>query len=85
MTVRVPASQQSGTTREPQEPEQYPDRQTIRGTQPEGSVQRLVKVLAFLNLLNGQRLELEPSFGAADAPASRYSTRIAEGFNDRVS
>jgi len=47
-------------------------------------VQWFVESRALFNSFDRERLEFEPPFGAADAPASRCPIRIAEGFNDRI-
>lgn len=84
MTLRVPASQQRGAARQAQKPEQDPDRQAIRGTELEGFVQGFVKCRTFFELFDGERLELESSFCARDAPAARRPMNIAESFDDRI-
>jgi hypothetical protein len=82
--VRVPAPQETGAAREPQEPEQDPDRQSIRDAQPEGPMQRLVKRRAFFDPFDGLCLEFEPAFGTGDSPASQLPFEIAENFNNRI-
>ena len=82
MTMRVPAPQQGGAARYPQQPQQHPDRKAIRGTQPEGPVQWIVESRKFLELLDRERAKLEPSFRAADAPALRYLIGITDCIDD---
>lgn len=84
MAMRVPAPQQGGAARYPQQPQQHPDRKAIRGAQPEGPVQGLVKSRTFFQLLDGQCPEFEPPFRAADAPVSRRLIGIADHIDDRI-
>ena len=84
MPVCVPAAQEPGTTREPQQPQQDSDRESIRAAQAEGLVQRRVECGAFFDHLDGMRLECDSAFHALDAPAAWRPIWIAESLDSRV-